>query len=120
MVAGFARENNVPPVERNEAIAQSALRTIHSAEATYLATKGEGNYGTLEQLLEQSLVYKDFLQQHGYKIELTVSGSRFEATAVPQEYGKTGRLSFFMDETGVLRSGDHGGGAATVADKPVQ
>lgn len=120
LVAGFASKNNVPPIERNEAIAQSALRTIHSAEATFLATKGEGNYGTLEQLLEQSLVYKDFLQQHGYKIELTASGSRFEATAVPQEYGKTGRLSFFMDETGVLRSGDHGGGAATVADKPVQ
>jgi len=120
LVAGFAGQNNVPPVERNEAIAQSALRTIHSAEATYQATKGDGNYGTLEQLLEQSLVYKDFLQQHGYKIELTVSGSRFEATAVPQEYGKTGRLSFFLDETGVLRSGDHGGGPATVADKPVQ
>lgn len=120
LVAGFASENNVPPVERNEAIAQSALRTIHSAEATYQAMKGEGHYGTLDQLLEQNLVYKDFLQQHGYKIELTASGSRFEATAVPQEYGKTGRLSFFMDETGVLRSGDHGGGAATVADKPVQ
>jgi hypothetical protein len=120
LVAGFASENNVPPLERNEAIAQSALRTIHSAEATYQATKGEGHYGTLDQLLEQNLVYKDFLQQHGYKIELTASGSRFEATAVPQEYGKTGRLSFFTDETGVLRSGDHGGGAATVADKPVQ
>jgi hypothetical protein len=120
LVAGFASEKNVPPVERNEAIAQSALRTIHSAEATYQATKGEGHYGTLDQLLEQNLVYKDFLQQHGYKIELTASGSKFEATAVPQEYGKTGRLSFFMDETGVLRSGDHGGGAATVADKQVQ
>jgi hypothetical protein len=41
-------------------------------------------------------------------------------TAVPIEYGKSGKLSFFVDETGVLRAGDHGGGPASIADKPVQ
>jgi len=39
---------------------------------------------------------------------------------VPVEYGKTGKLSFFVDESKVLRGGDHGGGPATVADKPLQ
>ncbi len=63
---------------------------------------------------------KEHLQQNGYKIELTASGSRFEASAVPLEYGKTGRMSFFVDESGVLRGADNGGGFATVADKPVQ
>lgn len=93
---------------------------VVSGQATYQATKGDGNYGTLDQLAEQSLVPKDFLHQYGYKMELTVVGSKFEASAVPMEYGKSGKMSYFIDETGVLRGADHGGGAATVADKPVQ
>ncbi|MGI8898783.1 MAG: DUF3352 domain-containing protein [Pyrinomonadaceae bacterium] len=120
MIAGIANESNQPPLARNEAIAQSALRMVVSAEATYQATKGDGNYGTLDQLVEQGLVPKDFLEKHGYKIELRVVGTKFEASAVPVEYGKTGRMSFFIDESGVLRGADHGGGVATVADKPVQ
>jgi hypothetical protein len=57
------------------------------------------------------------LENYGYRIELTISGNKFEAVAIPAEYGKTGRLSFFIDESGVLRAGDHAGGAATVADQ---
>ncbi len=120
MIAGIANEGNQPPLARNEAMAQSALRTLHSAEATYQATTGDGNYGTFDQLLEQTLVHKGLFEQNGYKIELTVMGSKFEANAVPLEYGKTGRMSFFVDESAVVRGADHGGGAATVADKPVQ
>jgi hypothetical protein len=120
MIAGIANESNQPPLVRNESIAQSALRMVVSAQATYQATKGDGNYGTLEQLLEQGIVPKDIIEKHGYKVQLTVAGNKFEASAIPVEYGKTGRMSFFIDETGVLRGADHGGGAATVADKPVQ
>lgn len=120
MIAGIASESNQPPLARNEAIAQSALRMLASAEATYQATTGDGNYGTLEQLVEQGLVQKDLLQQYGYKIELTVVGLKFQASAVPLEYGKTGKMSFYVDESAVIRGADQGGGAATVADKPVQ
>ncbi|MBA3257555.1 MAG: hypothetical protein H0T64_13040, partial [Pyrinomonadaceae bacterium] len=120
MIAGIANESNQPPLVRNEAIAQSALRMLVSAEATYQATTGNGNYGTLDQLVGQSLLQKDLLQQHGYKIELTIVGTKFEASAVPMEYGKSGKMSFFVDDSGVLRGADHGGGAATVADKPMQ
>lgn len=120
LVAGFANESNQPPLARNEAIAQSALRMVVSAEATYHSTKGDGNYATLDQLMEQGLVPKDLLQKYGYKVEVSVVGTKFEATAVPVEYGKTGRMSFFIDESGVLKGADHGGGAASIADKPVQ
>src|SRR3989440_10080886 len=34
----------------NEGSAQSSLRTIHSSEATYQATAGAGNFGTLTPL----------------------------------------------------------------------
>jgi|SRR5947209_6534221 len=40
----------------NEGAAQSALRTIHSAEATYQATSGNGNFGDLAALQGASLI----------------------------------------------------------------
>jgi type IV pilus assembly protein PilA len=40
----------------NEGSAQSVSRTVHSAEVTYQATKGNGTYGTLQQLFDNSLV----------------------------------------------------------------
>jgi hypothetical protein len=40
--------------------------------------------------------------------------------ATPREYGKTGKRSFFVDKSGIVRGDDHGGGPATVADNPIQ
>lgn len=40
----------------NEGSAQSSLRTIHSAEGTYQATVGGGNYGSLVELDGQDLI----------------------------------------------------------------
>ena len=120
MTAGLASQVQESPLATNEAIAKSLLRTVVSAEATFQSTKGDGRYGTLEELVSQSLVSKDLLEKYGYKIEVAVSANRFEATAIPLEYGKTGRFSYFADESGVLRGGDHGGGAATLSDKPVE
>ena len=65
-------------------------------------------------------VSEELLEKYGYRIDLIAAANKFEATAVPVEYGKTGRLSYFIDESGVLRAGDHGGGAATIADQPVE
>jgi hypothetical protein len=107
------------PLQANESAAQGLLRTVHSAEATFQATEGNGHYGTLDELVSTSLISKQSIQQYGYRIEVTVSGNKFEATAAPNEYGVTGTLSYFIDESGVLRAGDHGGGVATVADQPI-
>src|SRR5436309_8979822 len=40
----------------NEGSAQQSLRTISSAEATYYSTAGGGSYGTLNDMMTQSLV----------------------------------------------------------------
>lgn len=121
MIAAIFGASSLPATPAsNESVAKGLLRTIVSAEATYQATTGDGNYGTIEQLVENGLILKDMFEKNGYRIELTAMGSRFEATAVPLEYGKTGKLSFFVDESAVIRGGDKGGGAATVADNPVQ
>jgi len=120
MVAGISSATKNPPSEANEMIAISMLQMISNAEGTYQSTAGKGKYGTLDNLVEQKLLSRDILEKYGYRIEVTASGDQFEAVATPREYGKTGKRSFFVDKTGVVRGDDHDGGPATVADKPIQ
>ena len=110
---------NIPP-ETNEMIAMSLLQIIAGAEAQYKEGDGKGSYGSLKQLIDAKMLSADPLDKYGYTFELNVNGDQFEAVATPREYGKTGKRSFFVDKTGVVRGGDHGGGPATVADPPTQ
>ncbi len=120
MIAGMTSQVSETPIVTNESIAKSILRTVSSAEATFRETKGKGNYASLDELAKEGLISKDLFEKYGYRIEVNVLANKFEATAVPLEYGKTGRKSYFVDESQVLRGGDHGGGPATIADKPVE
>jgi hypothetical protein len=120
MVAGISSATKNPPPEMNEGMALGALQMISSAESTYQSTSGKGKYGTLDQLVEQKLVNKAFLDKYGYNFEVTATGDQFEVVATPREYGKTGKRSFFVDKSGVVRGDDHGGAPATAADKPIQ
>lgn len=104
----------------SESFAQGRLRTIASAENAFRATNKDGNFGTIDQLVSAGLLSKELLEPSAYRIEVQASGSGFEATAVPVEYGKGGKRSFFIDESSILRGGDHGGGPATISDKPVR
>ena len=120
LVTGMAKSAGDSETFSNESVGRSLLRTVYAAETTFQATRDDGRYGTLEELKTAGLLGHVPPQSSGYKLELRVSGNKFEATAVPVEYGRTGFLSYFIDETGVLRGGDKGGGAATVADNPIQ
>jgi len=93
--------------------------TIAWAEDEYKNAKGHGNYGTLEQLSEAGLLQKDTLGNSGYKFDLTISGDKFEVTAVPAEYGKSGTLSLFIDQTRVLRGADRSGASANASDPAI-
>ena len=119
LVATTANDASSAPLKANEAAVKSELRTIVSAEAIYQATTGNGRYGTLAELVKAGLISKEPIERYGYEIELTVSASKFEATAVPIEYGKSGNSSYFVDESAVVRGADHGGGPATISDPPI-
>ena len=43
----------------------------------------------------------------------------FQLAAVPVEYGKSGKRSFYLDSSGILRAADKKGAVATAADPPV-
>ena len=106
--------------EMDEMMAMGGLRMIASAENMYKDNAGKGSYGSLDDLVKAKMVDKEFLNNYGYRFEVTVSGDHFEATATPVEYGKTGKRSFFVDQTGVVRGDDHNGGPANAMDKPAQ
>lgn len=96
----------------NEASAQSSLRTIHSCEATFRATSGNGSYGTLDDLKGQTLT--DTILASGTKsgydfaANPVTSGiaAQFYATAVPTStsgVGQSGTRRFAIMEDGVQR-----------------
>jgi hypothetical protein len=104
------------PVISGESSATYALYEIQAAEAEFKDEKKKGRYGTLEELIAEKILDKGFGEHLGYSIELNVYGEKFDATATPKEYGKTGRRSFFVDETGSMHAADHKGRPATAAD----
>ncbi len=115
------------PVAVNEKFALHALQTIHAAEMTFSATAGAGNYGNLPSLLNDGLI--DAVLGSGVKYGYTFSittfpGSpkqfaRFQVSAVPLRYGKTGKRSFYIDQSGVIHGADHGGEPATMNDPAI-
>ena len=107
------------PVISGEASATYALYEVETAETTYKVEKKKGRYATLEELVAEKILDKSFAEHIGYRVEINAAGEKFEVTATPKEYGKTGRRSFFIDETGTMRAADHKGKPATASDPPV-
>lgn len=111
----------------NEGAALRTLRIVHEAEATYQATTGRGQYGTLADLQRDSLIPPELASgvKSGYRFNVEVVKDRgdgsasFTVAAVPTEYGSSGRRSFLIDESGVLRGEDNNGLEASRSAPPV-
>jgi type IV pilus assembly protein PilA len=96
----------------NEGSAQQSLRTISSAEATYYATVGNGNYASMANLVAQSLVDSVLGSaagtKSGYAFLITgPSTTAFNAAAAPTTNSgvtATGTRDFCIDQTGVLNA----------------
>lgn len=118
-VAGIIGTKEAPFIS-NEGMALFALQSIHAAQVSFRSDEENGRYATLEELRGAGSLEEHFLKHEEYKIEIIALGDRFEATATPVNYGKTGRRSFFIDQTGIARAADHKGRPATAQDPPVQ
>lgn len=107
----------------NEGATIALMRKIHSAEATYQATDGAGEFGTLEQLAASNLIDPEVALgvRYGYRFKIEVKSGLdyepgFEITGVPVSYPNSGRRSFYLNESGVVRAADNMGNPATEAD----
>jgi hypothetical protein len=108
------------PVLMGETTAFYTLQRIAGAELAYKNEKKKERFGTLEELIAEDLLEKDFLDSLEYKVELNASSDKFEVTATPKTYGKSGRRSFFIDQTEVPRAADRRGERATADDPKVE
>jgi type IV pilus assembly protein PilA len=92
----------------NEGSAQQSLRTLSSAEATYYSTDGNGNYGSMTQLMNAFLIDSVLggKAKSGYNFEISgPSTTSYVGAAAPQTYSgvtATGTREFCIDQTGVL------------------
>jgi hypothetical protein len=75
------------------------------------AQANNGAYGELKALVAAGLMSDDMVDPKlsGYALRLTINGKSYIATAEPVHYGHTGKLSYWMDQTGAIKSGDNGG-----------
>ena len=96
-----AHHNDVQDMMTRITLAQVAYSGIH-----------DGKFGNLAELISAGFVPKDIetTDSTGYRFQIVKSADAksWFATAEPAQYGRTGRLSFHLDSTGV-RSGDTGG-----------
>jgi type IV pilus assembly protein PilA len=110
----------------NEGSAIRSLRTISSAEATYQSLLG--HYGTLDELATKGLIDPMLASgaKNGYKFSVEVKPGEypnpegFEVVGVPMTYQTTGRRSFYIDDSFVIRAADNHGGPSTKLDTPLQ
>lgn len=119
--------DNCDSIGCTEAFGRQSLRTIHSAEATFQATVGNGRYGTLQELVTNYLISPALANGilNGYRYEVRIDNGgggeppSFQAVATPIRYGITGIYSLYIDETGILRGGNKYGHEASADDEPL-
>jgi hypothetical protein len=133
LTAEWAQED----LQTREQTAIDALRTIAQALDTYyhafqklpdlLNQLGPAPKSGISPeragLLDETLANS---QVQGYAIRYRIVPNNpdqppvYELAATPQQYGKSGVRSFFLDSTGKLRGGDKHGQPATVADPVIE
>ena len=103
----------------NEGSAQSSMRTLHSSQATYQSTSGNGNYGSLADLRAVQLIDTQLAGgvKSGYNFTMApvaatldattgaiISPALFTATGVPSQatagVTQTGTRRFGIDQSG--------------------
>ena len=139
-VPAMAKQWEQADLDASEDAAIADLRSVASALDSYRRAYGKlpdtlavlgpappnGVSPEAASLLDANLANGD---KDGYTIRYTISpaagglpeeeankGETFSLASSPKDYGKTGRRSFFLDSSGVLRGADKQGGVATSTD----
>jgi hypothetical protein len=98
-------------INAHQSDVQDMLTRISLAQVVY-SQGHNGQFGNMAELIAAGLIPKDLegVESTGYRFQVVrpADGKSWYATAEPAEYGRTGRLSFYLDASGV-RSGDAGG-----------
>ncbi len=86
----------------NESAAVASVRTVTTAEITYLSSSG-GNYGTVAQLVTAGLLDSGFNgTKSGYTYGIITTGTDYTITATPASTNN-GRFGYYSVPDGVVR-----------------
>jgi hypothetical protein len=107
--------------KRIQQMKEQRIRDNEYNAAVALWSFARGLKGQLDETLRLGTGVFDFSRvivphAQGYKISLELAGYNFHIFGIPGQHNKTGRLSFYVDNSLTLRAGDHGGQPATDAD----
>jgi hypothetical protein len=98
-------------IAAHEQDAEDMLKRVQAAQIAY-GLQHAGSFGDLSALVRAGFVPQDVLgtETTGYRFDVTTGadGRTFVARAEPARYGRTGRLSFYMDKSGIQKK-DTGG-----------
>ncbi len=99
-------------IDVNQNAIEDFLKNLVGLESIF-ALAHDGAFGDLKALVSAGLMSDDAVdpKSTGYSFHLTVAKDRksFVAGAEPVRYGHTGKLSFWMDQTGNIKKIDNGG-----------
>lgn len=98
-------------IEEHQSDIEDLLKRLVAVQILYGQQHGE--VGDLQALIGATLIAKEAADPRasGYNVRITVSGDKksYTAAAEPTRYGHTGKLSYWMDQTGAIKQADNGG-----------
>ncbi len=117
-------QNNIARANFSERFIIQSVRRVHDAEVTYLSTFGNGFYGSLAELYQAVFIDAATAsgEKNGYVFVLTKTNptatmpAKFQINATPRNYPKSGRRSFYINESGEMHGADKNGGTANEND----
>ncbi len=102
------------------------MRNLYAAEAEYIRTYGNGQFGNINSLRAANLI-DDALasgEKYGYLFSISVRNNTnfpgFYITAQPRVHGRTGKISFYMDGLCLIHGADKGGKYADENDPVIE
>jgi hypothetical protein len=99
-------------IEGNQGAVEDLLKRLIAVQIAY-SQGHNGLFGDLKALIAAGLMSNEVGDPvaTGYSLHVTLTsdGKGYVAGAEPVRYGRTGKLSFWMDQTGAIKSLDNGG-----------
>jgi len=99
-------------IDEHQSDIEDLLKRLIAVEAAY-AQANNGAFGDLPSLIKAGLMSDEVSDPkaigYTFRVALAKDGKGFVASAEPARYGHTGKLSFWMDQTGNIKNADNGG-----------